>query len=120
VSKKVAVAVAEPEYEIDEQVETTRDERRARKRQPRYNVILWDSDDHSYDYVIRMLRELFGFGVERGFLVAEKVHLSGRAICLTTTMEHAELKRDQIHAYGKDILIGPCLGSMQSTIEPVD
>ncbi|MDP6446088.1 MAG: ATP-dependent Clp protease adaptor ClpS, partial [Pirellulaceae bacterium] len=71
-SKKVAVAVAEPEYEIDEQVETTRDERRARKRQPRYNVILWDSDDHSYDYVIRMLRELFGFGVERGFLVAEK------------------------------------------------
>ena len=24
------------------------------KRQPRYHVILWDDDEHSYDYVIRM------------------------------------------------------------------
>jgi ATP-dependent Clp protease adaptor protein ClpS len=37
---------------------------------------------------------------------------------LTTTKEHAELKRDQIHSYGKDGLVGECQGSMWSTIEP--
>ena len=33
---------------------------RKKREVPRYNVILWDSDDHSYEYVERMLRELFG------------------------------------------------------------
>ena len=32
-----------------------------RKRQPRYSVILWDDDAHTYDYVIRMMQELFGY-----------------------------------------------------------
>ncbi len=41
-------------------------------------------------------------------------------IVLTTTREHAELKRDQIHAYGKDALIAACKGSMWATIEPTE
>ena len=42
-------------------------------------------------------------------------------ICLvvdTTTMERAELKRDQIHAYGPDPRIPRCQGSMSAEIEP--
>ena len=39
----------------------------------------------------------------------------GKVIVLTTTKEHAELKRDQIIAYGKDDLIKNCTGSMHST-----
>jgi ATP-dependent Clp protease adaptor protein ClpS len=35
-------------------------------------------------------------------------------------MEHAELKRDQIHAYGKDTLLDRCKGSMSASIEPVE
>lgn len=88
------------------------------KKQPRYHVVLWDDDDHSYEYVIRMMQELFGFEPQRGYEVARTVDTSGRAVCLTTTFEHAELKRDQIHAYGKDRLISRCQGSMSSTIEP--
>ena len=38
-------------------------------------------------------------------------------IVLTTTKEHAELKRDQIIAYGKDELMKNCKGSMHATIE---
>ena len=90
-----------------------------RKRQPRYHVILWDDDDHSYDYVILMMRQLFGHNFESGFSIAKHVDSSGSAICLTTTLEHAELKRDQIHAFGKDSLIERCGGSMSATIEPV-
>jgi len=89
------------------------------KRQPRYQVILWDDDDHTYAYVVLMLRELFGHPPEKGMQLASEVDSQGRAVVFTTTLEHAELKRDQIHAYGKDDLIDSCQGSMWSTIEPM-
>jgi ATP-dependent Clp protease adaptor protein ClpS len=88
------------------------------RRQPPYNVILLNDDDHTYDYVIRMLKELFSYPEEKGFLMADEVHRSGRVIVLTTTLEHAELKRDQIHAYGPDPLLQRCKGSMSAMIEP--
>lgn len=88
------------------------------KRQPRYHVILWNDDDHSYAYVMTMLLELFGHPLEKGFQLAKEVDASGKAIVLTTTMEHAELKRDQIKAYGKDPDIRACKGSMSASIEP--
>ena len=94
-------------------------QKREQKKQPRYNVILWDDDDHSYDYVISMMRKLFGHSIDKGFVIAREVDASGKAICLTTTMEHAELKRDQIHSFGKDRQIERCQGSMKATIEPV-
>lgn len=90
-----------------------------RKRQPQYNVVLWDDDDHSYDYVELMMRQLFGHSESSSYSIARTVDSSGRAICLTTTMEHAELKRDQILAFGPDSLIERCCGSMKASIEPV-
>jgi len=88
------------------------------KRQPRYHVVLWNDNEHTYDYVIQMMRELFGFPEQQGMQIAAAVDRTGRAVCLTTTREHAELKRDQIHAYGKDRLILQCKGSMWASIEP--
>ncbi|HID76469.1 MAG TPA: ATP-dependent Clp protease adaptor ClpS [Planctomycetaceae bacterium] len=90
------------------------------KRQPRYNVVLWDDDDHTYAYVITMLMQLFGYPPEKGYQMACEVDTRGRVVVLTTTKEHAELKRDQIHAFGKDDMIEGCKGSMTATIEPVD
>ncbi len=95
-------------------------EKKQLKRQPPYNVILLNDDDHSYEYVIRMLQSLFGYPPEKGFLMAEEVDKSGRVIVLTTTMEHAELKRDQIHAFGPDPLIPRCKGSMSAELEPAE
>jgi ATP-dependent Clp protease adaptor protein ClpS len=111
-------ATAEPAVETVPERSTR--ERKKPKRQPRYNVILWNDDDHSYPYVIVMLQELFGHPLEKGYQLATEVDTSGRAIVLTTTREHAELKRDQIHAYGKDDLINHCQGSMSATIEPIE
>ncbi len=88
------------------------------KRQPRYHVILWDDPEHTYEYVILMLHQLFGHSFERAFQMAKEVDTTGRVIVLTTTKEHAELKRDQIHAFGKDPLASKCSGSMKATIEP--
>ena len=99
--------------------EKTRDDI-AHKPQPRYNVVLWDDDDHTYSYVIAMLMELFGYPIEKGTQMAEEVDTTGRVIVLTTTKEHAELKRDQIHAYGRDNHIEECQGAMWATIEAVE
>lgn len=92
---------------------------RQAQRQPKYNVLLWDSDDHTFEYVGKMLRELFGHQKEQCQKIAKQVDAEGRAVVLTTTKEHAELKRDQIHAYGKDDIEGS-KGSMWSTIEAVE
>ena len=90
---------------------------RKQREVPRYHVLLWDSDDHSFEYVERMLQELFGHPPEQCHKLAEAVDAQGKVIVFTTTKEHAELKRDQIHAYGKDETNRSCKGSMHSTIE---
>lgn len=88
------------------------------RRQPRYHVILWNDDDHSYHYVIEMLLRLFAHPPERGLRLAREVDVQGRAVVLTTTREHAELKRDQIHAFGADRLVASSKGAMRASIEP--
>ena len=72
------------------------------KRQPPYNVVLLDDDDHTYEYVIGMLQQLFGYPREKGYQMAREVDSTGRVIVLTTSKEHAELKQEQIHAFGPD------------------
>src|SRR5437763_5161179 len=90
------------------------------KKQPPYHVVLLNDDDHSFEYVIAMLQQLFGHPVERGYQMATEVHTAGRVIVDTTTKERAELKRDQIHAFGPDPWITRCQGSMSATIEPAE
>ena len=85
---------------------------------PPYNVILLDDNDHSYEYVIFMLKTLFGHPPEKGYKMAVEVDTTGRVVVATTHLEEAELKRDQIQAFGPDPLIPRCKGSMSATIEP--
>ena len=114
-SENESIAVAEPIAVVTPK----KDRKQKKRKQPRYNVLLWDDDDHSYEYVVAMMKLLFAHGLEKGFEIAKTVDAHGKAICLTTTREHAELKRDQIHAFGKDNLIARCKGSMSASIEPV-
>ena len=100
--------------------DTDTQEEQKTRRQPPYNVILLNDDDHSYEYVILMLKELFAHPVERGYQLAKEVDSKGRAIVCTTSLERAELKRDQIHAYGADPRIPRCKGSMQAVLEAAE
>ncbi|HMP01429.1 MAG TPA: ATP-dependent Clp protease adaptor ClpS [Gemmatales bacterium] len=90
------------------------------RQQPPFNVILLNDDDHTYEYVIRMLGQLFGHSEQKAYLMAKEVDNIGRVIVLTTTKEHAELKRDQIHAFGPDPLLERSAGSMSAVIEPLE
>ncbi len=87
---------------------------------PPYNVVLLDDDDHSYEYVIEMMQVLFAHSQEKGFQLAKEVDKTGRAIVLTTHKEKAELKRDQIHAFGRDARTMTSKGSMSALVEPAE
>ena len=90
------------------------------KKAPLYHVILHNDDTHTYQYVIAMLMQLFGKTAERAFHHAEEVDTTGVTIVDTTTLERAELKADQIRAFGKDPLLDSSTGSMSASIEPAD
>jgi len=87
---------------------------------PPYHVILHNDEDHSFEYVIRMLKQLFGHPLDKGEKMAKEVNDKGKCIVLTTSKEHAELKQEQIHAFGPDPTIKRCKGSMTATIEPAE
>ncbi|MFQ5572582.1 MAG: ATP-dependent Clp protease adaptor ClpS [Rhodothermales bacterium] len=87
---------------------------------PQYHVVLLDDDEHTYEYVIEMLIQLFGHSFATAYQMACEVDSAGRVIVDTTTRERAELKRDQIHGYGPDWRIPYCQGSMSALVEPVE
>ena len=88
------------------------------RRQPPFHVVLLDDDDHTYEYVVEMLCRLFGHTPEAAYQMATEVDSSGRVIVDTTTLERAELKRDQIHGFGADFRIPRCQGPMSAVIQP--
>ena len=94
--------------------------KRKAKYLPRYHVVLWNDNDHTFEYVIAMMRNLFAHSKEQGRRIALTVHRQGRAIVFTGHLELAELKRDQIHAYGADQLVDHCQGSMWATVEKAE
>ena len=90
------------------------------KKQPPYHVILLNDDDHSFEYVIGMLQRIFGHPPERGYKMAVEVHTRAGSSWIPPVRSAAELKRDQIHAFGADPWIERCQGSMSATIEAAE
>jgi ATP-dependent Clp protease adaptor protein ClpS len=72
------------------------------RRQPPYAVIIINDDFHTFDYVIEVLRKVFGYDEQKCKLLTETVHTQGEAVVWTGTLEVAELKRDQIRSAGPD------------------
>ena len=101
-----------------EDVEVTEEE--VTRHIPRYHVVLLDDDDHTYDYVIEMLMDLFGHSMATAYEMACEVDAKKRVIVDTTHRERAELKKQQIESYGPDWRMPNCRGSMSATIEPAE
>ena len=103
---------------VEHETRTVPRQDRKPKILPPYHVVLLDDDDHTYDYVIEMLMKLFGHSIERAFQMACEVDGTGRVVVDTTSKERAELKQQQIHAFGPDWRLERCRGSMSAIIEP--
>ncbi len=85
-----------------------------------WNVVLLDDDEHSYEYVITLAQELFAHPLERAFQIAQTVDSEGRAVLKTTHRELAELKREQVIGFGRDLLVSSSTGPMRVVLEPAE
>ena len=88
------------------------------QRQPPYNVVILNDEEHTFDYVIELLVKLFGHSLATAKELTWRIHTTGRAIVYTTHKEKAELKRDQVLAYGPDPRMSISKGPLGCYIEP--
>lgn len=86
---------------------------------PPYHVILLNDDDHSFEFVVEVLRQVLGVSTERGIELAHEAHTRGRAVIWTGPLEVAELKAEQVSTFHeirqRD---GAKLGPVGCSIEP--
>ncbi len=90
------------------------------KKEHKYNVVLLDDDDHTYDYVIEMLMNIFGHTTTEAYIMACEVDFRGRVIVFTTSKKTAEIKKDKILSFGPDYRLARSKGSMNAIIEPAE
>ncbi len=89
------------------------------RRQPPYNVIILNDEEHTFEYVVELLMTLFGHPLATAKDLTWRIHTTGRAIVYTTHKEKAELKRDQVLACGADPRMSISKGPLGCYIEPV-
>ncbi len=87
---------------------------------PRWQLILLDDDDHSYEYVVTMLTRILGMSATEAWEHAREVDTTGASVVFTGPREQAEFHQERIHAWGPDPRIARCAGSMTACLEPLD
>jgi ATP-dependent Clp protease adaptor protein ClpS len=112
-------AVAEPVVSTKTEPKSRTNPETRTRRQPPYHVVIMNDEEHTFPYVIELLIKLFGHSLPTAESLTLQIHLKGRAVVYTTHKEKAELKRDQVLAYGPDPRMGPrSTGSLACYIEP--
>jgi ATP-dependent Clp protease adaptor protein ClpS len=88
---------------------------------PPYNVILENDDHHSMEFVIDVLRKVFGYPLEKSFQLMLTAHETGCAVVWTGPKEVAELKAEQMTTFHeKSARSGQELGPLGVRIEPAE
>lgn len=82
-----------------------------------WKVVLWDDDEHTYDYVIEMLMEVCSMNEEKAFFHALEVDTEKKTIIFNGELEHAEHIHEKIITYGPDPRMSNSKGSMTATLE---
>src|SRR3954464_1251845 len=111
-------AVAEPIVTTQTRPRAPPDPTTNTRRQPPYNVILLNDEEHTFEYVIELLTKLFAHPLDKARTLTWQIHTTGRAVVYTTHKEKAELKRDQVLAYGPDPRMSISRGPLGCYIEP--
>jgi ATP-dependent Clp protease adaptor protein ClpS len=84
---------------------------------PVCKVVLFDDDEHTYDYVVEMLVECCLLSGESAFRCAVEVDLSGRTTVFYGTRDECRRRCDRIHAYGADPRLPRSRGSMKAEVQ---
>ncbi len=106
--QQAASAVVEPEVTTEQRT----------RRIPPYNVVILNDEEHTFPYVIELLTKVFRHSLPKAEELTQRIDSTGRAIVYTTHKELAELKRDQVIAYGPDPRVPACKGPLRCYVEP--
>ena len=98
--------VAEPELE-------TRS-----KLLPPYHVLIENDDHHSQQFVVLVLRKVFGYDEPQATQLMHHAEEAGEAVVWTGAKEVAELKLDQLRTFHEKHGDGHDLGPVRCRIEP--
>jgi ATP-dependent Clp protease adaptor protein ClpS len=90
------------------------------KKQPPYAVVVFNDNEHSFEFVVETFSKVFGYAREKIFALVLQIHTDGRGIVWSGTREVAELKRDQVRSSGPDFYAAKNVGfPIGVTIEPL-
>jgi ATP-dependent Clp protease adaptor protein ClpS len=109
--------IVEEEIDVAEDVETKDKTRHC----PLYAVIVWNDDDHTFEYVINTFMKVLGYKPEKCFKLATEIHTKGKALVWSGSLEVAELKKEQIEGAGRDFWAAKKVDwPLKVTLEPID
>jgi ATP-dependent Clp protease adaptor protein ClpS len=110
VAEPIVVTKAQPKSWAQPDTET--------RRLPPYHVVILNDEEHTFEYVIELLVKIFRHSLDTAKHLTWTIHTMGRAIVYTTHKERAELKREQVLAYGPDPRMDESKGPLGCYIEP--
>ncbi len=108
----MATATPLPEVVPDQDTETKT------RRQPPYAVVLHNDDSNTMEFVVAVLRKVFGYTVEKCVKLMLEAHEKGKAAVWIGALEVAELKADQIRSCGSDPFVKKGGHPLGVSIEP--
>ena len=92
----------------------------ATRKMPPYNVVILNDEEHTFEYVIDLLCKVFAHSKATSEELTWRIHNTGRAVVYTTHKEKAELKREQVLAWGPDPRMSISKGPLACYIEPAE
>ena len=104
-----------PQPRIEEEIDTET-ETRTQTSEP-CKVILFNDEEHTYDYVVEMLTHASRLSRENAFRCAVEVDLTGRTIVHYGTREECEGVVTRIAAYGPDHRLPQSMSSMNAEVQ---
>ena len=72
------------------------------RQAPLYNLILWNDDFHSFEYVIETLIEVLRLSEQEATDFAIRAHNEGKTVILTAHFEKVEFIKEQIETQPPD------------------
>lgn len=72
------------------------------RRQPPYAVVLHNDDVNTFEFVVMVIRKVFGYPLLKCIDLMLEAHETGRSVVWVGPLEVAELKAEQIRSCGPD------------------
>jgi ATP-dependent Clp protease adaptor protein ClpS len=83
-----------------------------------WKVVLYNDEDHTYDYVVALLVAVCAMAREQAFRCAVEVDLCGRTVVYYGNQEDCARISGKINTWGADHRLLRSRGSMNSAVEP--